>query len=161
MGQIHLAPMDCPDPIASSFFLFKHFKHPVGDHKATDHVEGTQQNSQKTKDQGQVIIRMRMAHNDNRADDHDAVNGIGARHKRGVQDGGHIGDHLNTQQNAQDNNVDGLLIFKKKLCHSSKRIHDESGRMEAKNAVHLPSICQVHHWLVQIFNRTCESAFGG
>lgn len=131
-GQIQVDLLDFPNLIASSFFLFKHFKHSVGDHKATDHIECTQQHSQETQDQGQIVVGMRVAHDDDSADDHDAVNGVGARHERGVQDSGHIGDHLYTQQNAQDNNVDGLLIFKKKLCHSSIRINDEGSRRMVK-----------------------------
>ncbi len=59
-----------------------------------------------------------MTHHDDGANDHHSVNGVCARHERGVQDGRHIGDHLDAQQNTEDYDVDRLLILKKKFCHS-------------------------------------------
>ena len=100
----------------SKLLLFlKHFKHAVRDDKAADDVEGAEQNSQKAQRERQVIVAMSMAHHDDGADDHHAVNGIGARHERGVQDSRHVGNHLDAQQNGQDDDVDNGLILKEKV----------------------------------------------
>ena len=100
----------------SPLFLFlKHFKHSIGDHEAAHDVQGTHENRQKTQGQGQVIVVVRMAHHDDGANDDHAVDGVGARHQRGVQDGGHVGNHLDPQQNGEQENVDKVLIFNKKI----------------------------------------------
>ena len=109
--------------LAFSFFL-KHLEHAVGDDKSTDHVEGAEQNSQETQNEGEVIIALGVAHHDDGPNDYHTVNGIGTRHERGVQDGRHVRNDFDTQQNAQDDDVDSLLMLEKETCHIVRTLYE-------------------------------------
>lgn len=100
---------------SSTLLFLKHFQHPVGDDEAADHVERAEQNGEKTQREREVIVAFGVPHHDDGADDDDPVNRVRARHKRGVQDGRHVRNHLDAQEDGQDDDVDKGLIFKKKF----------------------------------------------
>jgi len=62
-----------------------------------------------------------MAHHDDSANDDNAVDRICTRHQGRVQNGRHIGNHLNTQKDGQDDDIDKRLIFKKESTHGNDK----------------------------------------
>lgn len=114
--------------ILKLLFFLEHFQHPVSDHKAAHYIERTKHHGQKTQNQGQIIIGAGMTHDDDRSNDDHAVDGVGPRHKWRMQNGWYVGNHLDAQQNGQNDDVDKLLIVKKKLKHSDDRRGDSYGR---------------------------------
>lgn len=126
-----------PHKPSSTFLFLKHCEHSIGNHKATNHVKGAEQYGQKTQDKGQIIVGTGVPHYDNGAYDDHSVNGVCPRHQGRVQNSRHIRYHLDTQQDTKDDNVNKVLIFKKKIGHD----------------------LTVDDLLIQIFKGTRESAF--
>ena len=70
-----------PTPVgAVGCFTFEHLQHPVSDHKPTNEVDGAQYDRGGTENQRQRFL-CRSRYQD-RADQDDAVNGVGAGHQR-------------------------------------------------------------------------------
>src|SRR5580700_762290 len=74
----------------------EHFEHAVGDDEATHDVEGGEEHGEEPEDQ--LARPVRFAHDDERADQHDPVDGVRARHKRRVQDAGDLGHDLDPHE---------------------------------------------------------------
>src|ERR1700683_3978303 len=77
----------------------EHFQHAIGDHEAADDVEGGQQDGEE----GQSDLRGAMGtpHDQNGPHQHDPVDGVAARHQRGVQDAWHPADDLVADERGQ------------------------------------------------------------
>ena len=76
----------------------EHLQHAVGDHEAADHVDGRAGDGDAAEDRAELIEIT--ARGDQRADQRDAGDGVGAGHERRVQQVRHLGDDLVAEKTA-------------------------------------------------------------
>ena len=98
-----------PIYLASLFLLLalvglEHLQHAVGDDVAADDVHRAQHGGQEDEHPGERTGGVRG--DDDDARDDDAVDGVGARHQRGVQGGGHLADDLDADEQREDEQCD-------------------------------------------------------
>ena len=74
-------------------------QHPVGDHEPADHVHRGQHDGDQPERPARRPVRL--AGDDDRADQDHAVDGVGARHQRRVQRRRHLGDDLEADEHGQ------------------------------------------------------------
>src|SRR5690606_24107460 len=77
----------------------EHLEHAVGDHVPADHVHRREHAGHERDHVPDEVGRGRR--DEDRAGEHDAVDGVGGRHQRGVQRGRHLADHLEADQQAE------------------------------------------------------------
>src|SRR5680860_827494 len=77
--------------------LLEHLEHPVGDHEAAHHVDGGHDHGDDPDDRLRRPLRRGREH-EQRADNADPADGVGARHQRGVQDRRYLGDDLEAHE---------------------------------------------------------------
>ncbi len=82
----------------------EHVEHPVGDDEAAHDVQGGEDDGEEA--QGELGGTVRLAQDEHGADEDDAVDGVAARHERGVQDARHLGDDLVAHEGGQDEHRD-------------------------------------------------------
>ena len=82
----------------------EHLQHAVGDDVAADDVHRAQHGGQEDEHPGERTGGVRG--DDDDARDDDAVDGVGARHQRGVQGGGHLADDLDADEQREDEQCD-------------------------------------------------------
>ena len=78
----------------------EHLEHPVGDDEAADDVRRPEHDREEADDPVEGVL-VRRAEDDHRADDDDAVDGIGARHQRRVEQRRHLRDHLDAEEDRE------------------------------------------------------------
>ncbi len=78
----------------------EHLQHPVGDHEAADHVHRREHDRDQPDDERDGVVGR--AGDDDRAEQDDPVDRVGAGHQRGVQRRGDLGDHLDADEDAED-----------------------------------------------------------
>ena len=107
-------PAPAPWPARSRLGL-EHLEHAVGHHEAADHVQRGQEDGEEAEDQlGRPVG---LAHDRQGADQHDAVDGVGARHQRGVQDARDLRDDLDADEGGQ---------------HEDGQVRDDAGGRPAR-----------------------------
>ena len=77
----------------------EHGQHPVRYQEAADNVDRRQRHGDGAEHQGES--RARDEADDDRADEGDSGDGVGAGHQGRVQGGGDLGDHLETYEHSQ------------------------------------------------------------
>src|SRR5258708_7165886 len=84
----------------------EHLQHPVGDHETADHVGGGEGHRNEAQDD--VDWRVRARGDDDGAHEDDPVDRGGPGHQRRGQDGRHLGDDLDADENRQ--HEEGQLV---------------------------------------------------
>jgi hypothetical protein len=99
--------------LAFLLLLPEHLQHSLRHQKAAEDVDARQQNTQGAEDAGERD-RLTLDVDDlqHRADDDDAGNGVGYRHKRRMQRGRHVPHHVVAHENRQyeDGQIDNKRI---------------------------------------------------
>src|SRR4051812_6145475 len=93
-------PISRPSPSIGRAPLLEHLEHAVGDDEAADDVRGRKCDRQEADDADQRVLVF-AAGDDHRADDHDAVDRVRARHQRRVQHRRHLRDHLEAEEDRE------------------------------------------------------------
>src|SRR4051812_6760053 len=107
--------------------LLEHLEHAVGDDEAADDVRAREDHRQQRQQLHEPAV-VRCARDDDRADDHDAVNRVRAGHQRRVQQRRYLRDHLEAEEDRQ---------------HQDRELGDELGAQAATScfpATHAPEM---------------------
>ena len=82
----------------------KHSEHPIGDHEATDDVNGSSSDGNGPKHGADNTLTA--SSRNERSYQGDTGDRIGGGHKRGMQQGRHLADDLKPQKPCQDEDVE-------------------------------------------------------
>src|SRR5690606_30768629 len=95
--------------------LLEHPQHPVGDHEATDDVDGTEDDRDEQDDAAHHVVTDSHAEHQHRAEHDDPVDRVGRRHQRRVQRVRHLGDHQESGEPGQHH--DGQVLDQHEVFH--------------------------------------------
>src|SRR4029077_9554351 len=82
----------------------EHFQHAVGDDESTDDVQRCEHHGEKPE--GELGRPVRLAEDDHRAHEDDAVDGVAPRHQRCVEDARYLRDDLVPDERGEDEHRD-------------------------------------------------------
>src|SRR5688500_5240466 len=91
-------------PRAGHLPFLEHLQHSVRHHEATEDVRGAEDHRDESKRMEERGIRR--PRDEERAEHHDAVNGVRPGHERGVKHRRHASDHLEPDEDRHDEDVD-------------------------------------------------------
>ena len=92
--------------MAADGLLPEHLEHPVGDDVAADDVHRREDHGDEREDLAERVVGL--GGDEHRADQHDAVDRVGARHQRRVERRRDLADDLEPDQDRQDEDRQGV-----------------------------------------------------
>src|SRR5690606_19326033 len=117
----------------------EHAEHAVGDHETADHVQGAEDQGDEQDDLDADGRVLHLAQRHQRAEHDDAVDGVGARHQRGVQGVGHLGDDGETDEPGQHQDRDVGQQFGIHQASTSRVTQESASTWSPKSGASLPS----------------------